>query len=175
MQRSSSLVQQGAESPSACPPQPCHGQAASPAVFPGPAHTCCCYSAARLMSPCEWGPPHSVPPVGPLWALSCSSFRRTISTDFVISIQVPVALYPLVGICDAVVPWSGEGNQSLLNAMRAAWESPSAQSEPRGGLPPNPAGFRDHFSVSHPNQCLSSMGAFSGVWSYVGERDSWSA
>ena len=56
--------------------------------------------------------------------------------------------------------------------MRVAWESLLAQSEPRGGLPPNRAGFRDHFSVLHPNQCLSSVGACSGVLSYVGEMDS---
>ena len=109
-----SLAQRGAEGPlgvlDPALPQP----VASPAVFPGPAHTCCCYSAARLMSPRERGPPRLVPPVGPLCALSSSSILRTISTDFVISIQVPVACYPLVGICDAVVPRCGEGNWSLL-------------------------------------------------------------
>ena len=160
---------------SACPPQLCRGQAASPAVFPGPAYTCCCYSAARLMSPCELGLPHLVPPVGPLWALCTSSFLRTISADFVISIQVPVALYPLVGICDAVVPRSGEGNQSLLTPCGQRRKALRPRVSLVGGFPPNPAGFRDHFSVSHPNQCLSSMGACSGVLSYMGERDSWSA
>lgn len=136
---------------------------ASPAVFPGPAHTCCCYSAAWLMSPCERGPPHLVPPVGPLWALSSSSILQTISTDFVISIQVPVACYPLVGICDAVVPRCGEGNGSLLTHAGGVGKPFGLEWASWGLPPPHPAGFRDRFSVTSQPVPLQRGCLFRGV------------
>lgn len=148
-------------------PQP----VASPAVFPGPAHTCCCYSAARLMSPRERGPPHLVPPVGPLCALSSSSILRTISTDFVISSSACRMLSSRWHLrCCGPTVWRGK--LGLLTPCGWCGESPSARSEPRGGFPlPIPAGFRTT-SLSHPSQCLSSVGACSGALSYMGERDS---
>lgn len=74
--------------------------------------------------------------------------------------------------CCGPTVWRGKRESTY--AMRAAWESPSAWSEPRGGFPlpiPQASGTA---SLSHPSQCLSSVGACSGALSYMGERDSWS-